>query len=137
MTPKQETFARTYVETGCASTAYRAAYDCSKTTDKSIHENASKLLKNAKVAPRIEELRQGHQKRHEITVDKLTQMAMRAYEMALKDEVQTPSAAVAAVMAIGKLHGLVVDKTKNEHTGADGKSLIPVINVSTSATRNS
>lgn len=131
MTPKQEAFARKYVETGCASTAYRSAYNCANTSDKTVNEEACKLLKNPKVAPRVEQLRQGHQKRHEITVDKLTEMAMKAYDMACADDVKTPSAAVAAVMAIGKLHGLVVDKSKNEHTGADGKSLIPVINVST------
>lgn len=131
MTPKQEAFARKYVETGSASAAYRAAYNCSKTTDKSVHENACKLLKNAKVAPRIAQLQEGHQKRHEITVDKLTKMTLDAYELAMDKEVQTPAAAVSAVQTLGKLHGLIVDRTKNEHTGADGKALIPVINVST------
>lgn len=131
MTPKQEEFARKYVETGCASTAYRAAYNCKAASDKTVHENACKLLRNTKVAPRIAQLQAGHQKRHEITVDKLTDMAVKAYDLAMKDDVQTPSAAVSAVQVLGKLHGLIIDKTKNEHTGADGKALIPVINVST------
>ena len=41
LTPKQDEFARAYVETGCASTAYRRAYDVKATSDKSVHENAS------------------------------------------------------------------------------------------------
>lgn len=137
MTPKQETFARKYVETGCASTAYRAAYNAKSMNGNAIHVEACRLLDHPKVALMCEELRARHQKRHDITVDKLTEMAMAAYDLAMKDEVQTVSAAVSAVQVLGKLHGLIVDKTKNEHTGADGKSLIPVINVTTSATRGS
>lgn len=131
MTPKQEAFARKYVETSCASTAYRFAYDTEDMKDNVIHVKACELLKNGKVAVRVGELQAGHQKRHEITVDKLTQMAVAAYDLAMKDDVQTPSAAVSAVQVLGKLHGLIIEKTKNEHTGADGKALIPVINVST------
>ena len=131
MTPKQEEFARKYVETGCASTAYRAAYDAAAMQDNSVHVNACKLLKSAKVTLRVQELQEKHQKRHDITVDKLTKMAMDAYELAMSERCDTPSAAVSAVQVLGKLHGLIVEKTKNEHTGADGKALIPVINVST------
>jgi len=60
--------------------------------------------------PRIEQLQAKHQKRHEITVDKLTQMAVAAYDLAMDDKCNQPSAAVSALLAIGKLHGLVVDK---------------------------
>lgn len=115
MTPKQEAFALKYVETGCASTAYRAAYDAQGMKDSVVHVKASELLKNGKVTVRVAEIQARHQERHDITVDKLTHMAVKAYDLAMNDEVQTPSAAVAAVMALGKLHGLIVDKTK--HSG--------------------
>lgn len=58
LTDKQDKFARVYVETGNASEAYRQAYPRSKAwKDKSVHEEASKLLANPKVAPRVEELK--------------------------------------------------------------------------------
>lgn len=135
MTPKQEAFARRYVETGNASEAYRLAYNAGKMKTNVIAVKAHELLKNGKVAVMVDELRQGNraraQEKHEITVDKLTEMAIAAYDMAMSDDVQTASAAVSAVQVLGKLHGLIVDKTKNEHTGADGARLIPVINVTT------
>jgi phage terminase small subunit len=58
LTPKQEAFVHAYLETSNATEAYRRAYDCSAMTDKSINENASKLLKNAKVAPRLQVLQE-------------------------------------------------------------------------------
>lgn len=56
LTMKQEAFASAYVETGNASEAYRLAYDASRSTRKSIEQNASKLLRHAKIAPRIQAL---------------------------------------------------------------------------------
>ena len=53
LTKKRELFCKEYVKSGSGSTAYRKAYDTSKSTDKSIHESASKLLKHPKIAPRI------------------------------------------------------------------------------------
>lgn len=124
LTPKQEAFVRAYVETGCASDAYRASYDCSSMTDKSVHENASKLLRNAKVAPRIAHLRAQHQERHDITVDRLTDMAVKAYDLAMKESVEAPAAAVAAVMGIAKLHGLIIDKSQNLNIVANFDSIL-------------
>jgi len=105
----QEAFARAYIENGGnASEAYRKAGYSTNQSPKSLHENASKLL--AKVMPRIEQLQAKHQKRHEITVDRLTEMAVDAYNLAMAEDVKAPAAAVSALLAIGKLHGLVVDK---------------------------
>lgn len=113
LTLKQEAFVRKYMETSCASTAYRFAYD-TQAKDEVVWVNACKLLKNHKVALRVQQLQERHQKRNDITVDKLTEMAVEAYKLAMKDDVKTPSAAVSAVMALGKLHGLIVDKSKTE-----------------------
>ncbi len=57
LTKKQENFARAFVKTGVASDAYREAYDTGTMTDPSIHVAASRLLSNAKVALRIDQLR--------------------------------------------------------------------------------
>lgn len=57
LTPKQARFAALYVELGNASEAYRRAYDVGPDSkDDGIHVNASKLLANAKVALRVDEL---------------------------------------------------------------------------------
>lgn len=114
LTPKQEAFARKYVESSCASTAYRFAYDAKRMKDNVIHVKACELLKDGKVSVRVQQLQERHQKRNDITVEKLTEMAVEAYKLAMKDDVQTPSAAVSAVMALGKLHGLIIDKAKTE-----------------------
>jgi phage terminase small subunit len=59
LTLKQENFIAAYLANGGNATdAYRQAYDCSAMTDKSINENASKLLRNAKVAPRLQVLQE-------------------------------------------------------------------------------
>ena len=57
LTLKQEAFCQTYIKYGDASKAYREVYSCDKMKDKSIWELSSKLLKNIKVASRIEELK--------------------------------------------------------------------------------
>ena len=132
LTPKQEAFARAYVETGSQAEAYRRAYNAENTSPNAIRVNACRLMDNTNVALMIEKLQEKHQKRHEITVDKLTDMAVSAYELAMTKDVATPSAAVSAVQVFGKLHGLIVDKSKNEHTGENGAPLMPSINVTLS-----
>ena len=72
LTPKQEKFCQLYIELGNASEAYRQSYDCSKMTSEVINVKASELLnKNGKIVVRVEELRQEHRQRHNITVDKI------------------------------------------------------------------
>lgn len=58
LTPKQEAFVSAYLETGNASEAYRRAYDCGGSSDAAINVNACKLLKNTKVALRLQELQE-------------------------------------------------------------------------------
>lgn len=58
LTPKQEKFAQLYVELGNASEAFRGSYDVKPTTkDKSVHEQASKLLGTLNISSRIDEIR--------------------------------------------------------------------------------
>ena len=71
LTVKQEAFVLAYIETNNASEAYRRAYDCSKMTEKSINENASKLLKHAKVAPRVAAHRAKLSEKHGVTADRV------------------------------------------------------------------
>jgi phage terminase small subunit len=118
LTLKQEAFAKAYIETGNASEAYRRAYNAGKMKSDAIHVNASKLLASAKVALRVQELQSAHQKRHEITVDSLTLMLMEDRVLARKEG--EANAAINAVLAIAKLHGLIID-SKNVNLNANHK----------------
>jgi len=119
MTPKQEAFARAYVETGNASEAYRRAYNAEKMSEEAIRVEACRLLGNPNVSLTVEKLQAKHQKRHEITVDKLTEMALAAFKEAQRiaptsGQMQT-SSMVKAAEFLGKLHGLIVDRSEVTH----------------------
>lgn len=108
LTPKQEAFVKAFLETGSSTQAYRMAYDAENMKDSTIRAKACELLKNGKIAERLERARESSQKRHDITIARLTDMLIEDRELARK--VESPAAAVSAVLAIGKLHGLIVDK---------------------------
>lgn len=133
LTPKQEAFAKAYLETSNASEAYRRAYDAGRMTDKQIHEEACKLRGHPKVSQRVEQLQQRHAKRHDITLDRLTEMLLEDRSIAHKAKKHC----VEAVMGLAKLHGLVIDKTRNEHSGPNGEPLAPVINVTVGRAQSS
>ncbi len=118
LTPKQEAFARAYVETGNASEAYRRAYNVgSNTKAETINKRASELLTNGEVAGRVAELQAKAAERTMITVESLTVKLEEARLHALKDE-KGASAAVSAIMGMAKLHGLLIDK--QDHSSSDG-----------------
>jgi phage terminase small subunit len=108
LTPKQEAFCLAYIETGNATEAYRRAYD-SNAKDSAINVEACKLLKHPKIALRLQALHQANQKRNEITVDYLTDQLKAVLQKAMTDD-KGASAAVSAIVALGKLHGLIVDR---------------------------
>lgn len=57
LSPQQEMFCQKYVEIGNASKAYRVAYPRSlKWKEKSVWENSSRLMADAKVQSRIQEI---------------------------------------------------------------------------------
>jgi phage terminase small subunit len=57
LTAKQESFVQNIVEGMNQADAYRAAYPKQKMSDKTIHEAASRLMKNSKVVARLSEIR--------------------------------------------------------------------------------
>lgn len=121
LTIKQEKFCQVYIELGNASYAYREAYNTENMKEASINVNASKLLADAKVMLRIEELRAEIAKKHEITKDTLLAELEEARQLALKTE--KAAAMVSATMGKAKLVGL--DIVKVEHTGENGTPLQP------------
>ena len=108
LTPKQERFCQVYIETGNASEAYRQSYNTAKMKPETVNRTAKQLLDNRKIAARLDELREEHAKRHEITVDDLVAELEEARKLAF--ETDKAAAAVQATMGKAKLLGLVVEK---------------------------
>jgi phage terminase small subunit len=119
LTPKQEAFAQAYVETSNASEAYRRSYNAENMKPESIHVNACKLLGDAKVALRVEELREELRQKHRVTVDDILRELEEARTMAMTGERPQTAAMVAATMGKAKVLGLITDKA--EVTGANGQ----------------
>lgn len=57
LTAKQEEFAKKIAEGMTQADAYRCAYSTSRMTDKTVWENASRLMSDSKVLARVQELR--------------------------------------------------------------------------------
>jgi phage terminase small subunit len=118
LTAKEAAFALAYVETGNASEAYRRAFNVRPgTKDKTVWENASRILAKPRVAERVVELQAEARERSLVTVECLTEELEQARLLAMADE-KGASAAVAAIMGKAKLHGLLVER--REHSGPNG-----------------
>ncbi len=112
LTPKQDRFARVYVETGNASEAYRQSFSVrSNTKPESVWQEACRVLAKPAVAARVMELQEEARQRTMVTVDDLTAKLEDARLLAMSDE-KGAAAAVSAVMGMAKLHGLLVEKHK-------------------------
>lgn len=110
LTQKQEMFAIAYIETGNASEAYRRAYNAANMKPESINVNACKLLADAKVAQRVDDLRKAQVERLSLTVDDLIAELDEARQIALTAAKPQSSAAVSATLGKAKLLGMLVDK---------------------------
>lgn len=116
LTYKQEKFCLKYIEFADATRAYRCVYDVSTKSNSAVYVDAHRLSKEPHVAARIQELKEMHFKRHEITVDDLLDELEEARQVSLNGEKQQPAAAVSATMGKAKLLGLdkqIIDITSN------------------------
>ena len=118
LTPKQEAFARAYIETGNASEAYRRAYNAENMKPNTVYVKACELLANGKVSAKVQDLKEQHATRHVVTVDDIIRELEEARVMASTGERPQASAMVAASMGKAKILGFIVEK--NEHTGKNG-----------------
>lgn len=71
LTPKQEAFARAYVETGNASEAYRRAYNPKKMSAAAVQVEGARLLKHPLVSLWVDESRRQVAEKHGITVERI------------------------------------------------------------------
>jgi phage terminase small subunit len=108
LTPKQEAFCLSYIETGNASEAYRRAYDAKNMGGPSINVEASKLMDAPKIALRCAELSAAHVERHKFTVDDMIAQLDEDRDFARK--LDTPAAAISASMGKAKVLGFLVEK---------------------------
>lgn len=109
LTPKQESFIRTYLETSNASEAYRRVYDVSETTKATtIVVKASELMANPMVAARLAELQERAAEKALVTVASITAELNEARDLAR--QLENPTAMTTAVMGKAKVNGLLVDK---------------------------
>jgi len=111
LTEQQRQFRDTYLQTRNARQADKHAYSAQCMLDASIRKEAYKLLNNPNIAPTLAAKQETAQLKHDITIALLTEMLQDAFNMA-KTQKQS-QAMTSAAMALGKLHGLIVDKRKD------------------------
>ena len=112
MTPKQEQFARLYVETGNASEAYRQIYNTDNMKPETVTNEAYKLLQNPDISAMVDDLKAEARQRHAVTVGDLLHELEQARAAALAAPTPQSSAAVSATMGKAKMLGLLVDKAE-------------------------
>lgn len=71
LTPKQELFCQTYVESGNLAAAYRKAYAAKNIKPQSIYSTSQNLLKSPKIAARVEQLQTDLRSKSDIKKDDL------------------------------------------------------------------
>lgn len=69
LTPKQEMFCNSYIETGNASEAYRRSYNAVNMKFETVNRKAVELLNNGKITARVKQLQRELQIRSDITKD--------------------------------------------------------------------
>lgn len=106
--PRMEAFSQAYVRSGNATGAHREAGYAPRMQDKTRWEEASRLLKNPKVAARISEIRAEVGAAARVTLEGHVAELLWLREMAALNGKY--SAAVQAEMARGKVHGLYIER---------------------------
>lgn len=114
LTPKQEKFAQCIaLEEMSQSDAYRTAYSCAKMSDKTIWENASRLMADSKVTARIAELRQ-----ETITPKVMSAQKRREKLTDIAENSEDPNVAMKAIDLLNKMTGEYVQKVETEFKNA-------------------
>lgn len=110
LTPKQEAFVQNIIKGMSQADAYRTAYPKQNMSDKTIHEAASRLMKNDKVLARLNELREQLVKPSIMSAQKrlewLTEVITDAYE---KTENKLKAADI-----MNKMQGEYIQKVETE-----------------------
>lgn len=109
LTAKQEQFAQAIaLENMNRSDAYRAAYDTSRMTDKTVNEKASLLAGQDKIRARISELRK------ETITPKVMSAQRRKEKLSEFADDEDPNVAMKAIDLLNKMDGEYVQKVEAE-----------------------
>ena len=104
---RHELFAQALAEGMSATAAYESAgYSPND-------GNATRLKGNDRIGQRVAELQTAVAKQVEMTAADIARMLIEDRAFAYKNAV--PSAAIAATNSLGKLFGLIVDRSENKH----------------------
>lgn len=115
LTIKQENFCLAIVETGKPSESYRRAFNAAKMSDAAVAVEAAKLLKNPKIALRIEALRKPVIEAAQISLEQHLNDLKRLRDLALSDQKYGP--AIQAEIARGKASGHYIDRVEHGNPG--------------------
>lgn len=103
LSAKQEAFAQCIASGDDQATAYRTAYDASGMKDASIYIEASKLIKNPKVALRVDELKAEVAQQHLWTREMSVMGLIQAFKVATIEK--SSSGMTGAVKELNIMHG--------------------------------
>lgn len=103
LTAKQEAFAQAIADGLGQADAYRFAYNAENMKDESVYPQASKLMKNPKVATRVGELKAQVADKQLWTREMSVKGLISAYRIAL--EAKTSTGMTAAVKELNIMHG--------------------------------
>lgn len=103
LTAKQEAFAQAIADGLGQADAYRFAYNAENMKDESVYPQASKLMKNPKVATRVTELKSQVADKQLWTREMSVKGLISAYRIAL--EAKTSTGMTAAVKELNIMHG--------------------------------
>lgn len=122
LTPKQEKFIQAIVAGKTQREAYKEAYNATNMKDKTIDENACRLMNNSKVKARYEELMEEHKKKALYTREEAVNDLLWIKEEAKKD-IQNPKKGLRqangtiylnAVKELSTLNALYPDKKEEK-----------------------
>jgi phage terminase small subunit len=104
LSPKMITFVSEYViDNNATQAAIRAGY-----SRHTAQEQSSRLLSKVLIQEAVEKLRAAAAKRNNVTLDEITRMHRKAFDVAYAQG--QSSAMSGAAQNLAKLHGLIVDK---------------------------
>ena len=103
LTAKQEAFCQAIADGKDQATAYRTAYDAANMKDESVYPQASKLMKNPKIALRVSELKAQVAEKQLWTREMSVLGLMRAFEVGQQEK--QAAAMTGAVKELNIMHG--------------------------------
>ena len=109
LTAKQEKFAKCIAMDGMSYVdAYRNSYSTKNMSDDAMYVEASKLLKNPKIALRIKEIA------NEIDTPKIMNATKRREKLSVMAEHEDPNVAMKAIDLLNKMDGEYIQKVQAE-----------------------